>query len=176
MMRTVRDLLENLFGCSGLFLIGAFSSETSFFLNCRSWWYSSWRLKLVDHFSCTLTASSRIQIPFYKSDIISWRADVLTFQWQVDSMRADRRHQRHVSRLRHPFPSALTTSRLASLADLFSPTPIFFFPFSTNGFWSQPISYISLNTNTCTLTDSTFALGGISIPCSFFTSHFSLAF
>ena len=31
-MRTVRDLLENLFGCSGLFLIGAFSSETSFFL------------------------------------------------------------------------------------------------------------------------------------------------
>ena len=31
-MRTVRDLLENLFGCSGLFLSGAFSSETSFFL------------------------------------------------------------------------------------------------------------------------------------------------
>ena len=90
-------------------------------------------------------------------------------------MRADRRHQRHVSRLRHPFPSALTTSRLASLADLFSPTPIFF-PFSTNGFWSQPISYISVNTNTCTLTDCTFALGGISIPCSLFTSHFSLAF
>ena len=38
-------------------------------------------------------------------------------------------------------------------------------------------SYISLiNTNSCTLTDCTFALGGISIPCSLFTSHFSLAF
>ena len=91
-------------------------------------------------------------------------------------MRADRRHQRHVSRLRHPFPSALTTSRLASLADLFSPTPIFF-PFSPIRILVPAYKlYISLNTNTCTLTDCTFALGGISIPCSLFTSHFSLAF
>ena len=36
--------------------------------------------------------------------------------------------------------------------------------------------YISLNTDSCTLTACTFALGGISIPCSLFTSHFSLAF
>ena len=30
---------------------------------------------------------------------------MLTFQWQVNWWRADRRHQRHVSRLRRPFPS-----------------------------------------------------------------------
>ena len=58
----------------------------------------------------------------------------------------------------------------------FSPTLIFLSFFSQCGSWSQATSYIALNTNSCTLTDCTFALGGISIPCSLFTSHFSLAF
>ena len=102
---------------------------------------------------------------------------MLTFQWQVNSWRAVRRRQRHVSRLCHPFPSPLTTSRLASLADLFSLTPIFFFPFSPIRILVPAYKlYISLNTNSCTLKDCTFALGDIIIPCSLFTSHFSIAF
>ena len=71
---------------------------------CRSWCYSSWQLKLS-------RSPYLHKYFFYKSDIISscwhpwWELDVLTFQWHVNSWRADRRHQRHaVSRLCHPFP------------------------------------------------------------------------
>ena len=86
-----------------------------------------------------------------------------------------RRHQRHLQAPPpfHPFPSP--DPRLAFFF-FFSPTLIFLSFFSQCGSWSQATSYISLNTNSCTLTDCTFALGGISIPCSLFTSHFSLAF
>ena len=92
----LRNLLENLLRCSlssSPVTRSTFSSETSLFPS-----------------SPKLT-SSRIQIFFTKTDIISscwhpWREnDVLTCQWQVNCCRVDRWHQRHVSRLRHPFPS-----------------------------------------------------------------------
>ena len=46
----------------------------------------------------------------------TWRVDV---SMTVKCWRADRRHQRRVSRLRLPFPSPETIARLASLADFF---------------------------------------------------------
>ena len=69
-----------------------------------------------------------------------------------------------------------TTSRLASLADFFFlPTPIFFiFPpmrILVPGYKLYISKYKFMHAYECT-----FALGGISIPCSLFTSHFSLAF
>ena len=70
-----------------------------------------------------------------------------------------------------------TTSRLASLADFFFflPTPIFFiFPpmrIPVPGYKLYISKYKFTHAH-----ESTFALGGISIPCSLFTSHFSLAF
>ena len=65
---------------------------------------------------------------------------MLSFQWQLVCRRVDRRHQRHVSRLRHPFPSQ-STARFASLVDFFfSRTPIFFSLFSQCGAWSQASS------------------------------------
>ena len=67
-----------------------------------------------------------------------------------------------------------TTSWLASLADFFLPTPISF-PFSMRilvpGYKLYISEYKFMHAYECT-----FALGGISIPCSLFTSHFSLAF
>ena len=61
-----------------------------------------------------------------------------TLQLQANYWRADRRHQRHVSRLRLPFPQSPVPTRLASLAD-------FFRPISHKGAWSQansPWAYI----------------------------------
>ena len=67
-----------------------------------------------------------------------------------------------------------TTSRLATLADFFLPTPISF-PFPVrilvSGYKLYTSKYKFTHAYECT-----FALGGISIPCSLFTSHFSLAF
>ena len=91
----LRNLLENLLRCSlcsSPVTRSAFSSETSLFLFAEAY----------------LISNSNI---FYKTDIISsrwhpwWEHDVLTCQWQVNYWRTDWWHQRHVSRLRHPFPS-----------------------------------------------------------------------
>ena len=81
---------------------------------------------------------SNSNIYLCKSDIISsrwhpwWELDALTFQWQVNCWRADRRHQRHVSRLHHPVIPLL---RLL-LCSLRRPNFFFahadFFPFSPN--------------------------------------------
>ena len=98
----LRDLLENLFCCSPprsqrcIFLWNVLISLR------RSWCYTGCR-------SLCLHSYSNI---FFQSDIsISsrwppwWELDMLTFHWQVNFWRVDRRHQRHVSRLRYPFPS-----------------------------------------------------------------------
>ena len=70
-----------------------------------------------------------------------------------------------------------TTSRLASLANSFNSPRRFFSFFPQCGSLSLATSYISLNTPAFMHAyECTFALGGISIPCSLFTSHFSLAF
>ena len=115
-MRTVRGILENLFGWSSTAERGAFFLLNVFISLCCSWWYSSWR-------------SFRIQISFFfffflqkrHNKLTCWRVDIM-FQWQVNCWRADRRHQRHISRLRHPFPSPdYLSARFA--------TPSFF-PFS----------------------------------------------
>ena len=91
----LRNLLENLLWCSlssSPVTRSTFSSETSLFLFAEAYFISNSNI-------------------FYKTDIISSRwhpwgeNDVLTCQWQVNCCRVDRRHQRHVSRLRHPFPS-----------------------------------------------------------------------
>ena len=103
----LRDILENLFDCSFLVTRGTFSSETSLFLFAEAAVTPVGNQSQVDLFACTIT-SFRIQIFFYKSDVISslwhpwWELEVLTFQWQVNYWRVDQRHQRHVSRLRHP--------------------------------------------------------------------------
>ena len=105
----IRDLLENLFDCYSPAEHGAFSSETSLFLlagagGTRVVDLSSVDLstsfpglsptrptereivgenpgnEVIDRFVCTLTASSRIQIFFYRSDIKSCRAELLKFQ------------------------------------------------------------------------------------------------
>ena len=101
---------------------------------------------------------------------------MLKFQWQVNCWRADRRHQRHVfspppfSLPRLPLGSLRSPILLIAHADFFS-----FFP--QCGSLSLATSYISLNTPAFMHAyECTFALGGISIPCSLFTSHFSLAF
>ena len=101
------DILENPFDCSSLVARGTFSSETSLFLFAKAAFTPAGNRSQVDLFACAIT-SFRIQIFFYKSDIISslwhpwWELDVLTFQWQVNYWRVDQRHQRHVSRLRNP--------------------------------------------------------------------------
>ena len=128
MMRTVRDLLENLFGRSSTAERGAFFLLNVFISLCCSWWYSSWRLKLSRSLclhSYGFISNSNI---FYKSDIISWRAEVLKFQWQVNCWRADRRHQRHVSRLRHPFsfPDYLSARFARRFFFFFQPRRYFF--------------------------------------------------
>ena len=82
----------------------------------------------------------------FKSDIITsrwhpwWEHDVLAFQWQVNCCRTDRRHQRRVSRLRHPFPSPdyLSARLFFSLAD--------FLPFSPN---AEPGSRLERPSTTC---------------------------
>ena len=75
------------------------------------------------------------------------------------------------------FPSQ-TTSQLASPADLFSfffnHADFFLFPpmrILVPGYKLYISKYKFMHAYECT-----FALGGISIPCSLFTSHFSLAF
>ena len=88
---------------------------------------------------------------------------------------ADRRHQRHVSRPCHPFPSPdYLTDRLARQF-FFRPSSFFsfFFPMRilVPGYKLYISKYQFIHAYKCT-----FALGGISIPCSLFTSHFSLAF
>ena len=102
----------------------------------RSWCYSIWRSELSRSLCLHNYFISNWNI-FLQSDIISsrwhpwWKLDVLTFQWQVNCWRADRRHQRHVSRLRYPFPSPdYLSARFAHLF-FFLPTPIFC-PFSDN--------------------------------------------
>ena len=104
---------------------------------------------------------------------------MLKFQWQVNCWRADRRHQRHVSRLRHPFsfPDYLSArfARRFIFIFFFQPRRYFFlFPpmrILVPGYKLYLSKYKFMHAYECT-----FALGGISIPCSLFTSHFSLAF
>ena len=61
--------------------------------------------------------------------------------------------------------------------DSFNRPRRFFSFFPQWGSFSLATSYISLNTPAFMHAyECTFALGGISIPCSLFTSHFSLAF
>ena len=118
--------LENPFDCSSLVARGTFSSETSLFLFAKAAFTPAGNRSQVDLFACAIT-SFRIQIFFYKSDIISslwhpwWELDVLTFQWQVNYWRVDQRHQRHVSRLRNP---SLSPDYLSARF-----TPQFFFLF-----------------------------------------------
>jgi len=90
------------------------------------------------------------------------------FQWQVNCWRADRQHQRHVSRLRHPFssPDYLSARFARRFFFLFPPMRIL-----VPGYKLYISKYKFIHAYECT-----FALGGISIPCSLFTSHFSLAF
>ena len=133
MMRTVRDLPENLFGRSSTAERGAFFLLNVFISLCCSWWYSSWRLKssrsLCLHSYGFISNSNIFSFLFFfflpkrRNKLACWRVDII-FQWQVNCRRADRRHQRHISRLRHPFPSPdYLSARFA--------TPIFF-PFSLN--------------------------------------------
>ena len=56
--------------------------------------------------------------------------DVLTFQWQVNCWRANLRHQRHVSRLRHSFPSPDWLSARFARRFFFFTLAYFFPPFS----------------------------------------------
>ena len=124
MMRTVRDLLENLFGRSSTAERGALFLLNVFISLCCSWWYSSWRLKLSRslclHSYGFISNSNIFSFLFLQklhNKLTCWRVDII-FQWQVNCRRAERRHQRHISRLRHPFPPQ-TTSRLASPRRLF---------------------------------------------------------
>ena len=66
-----------------------------------------------------------------------WELDVLIFQWQVNCWRADRRHQRHVSRLHHPFSSPdYLLARFARRFFFFTNADFFSF-FPQCGAWSQ---------------------------------------
>ena len=125
------DILENPFDCSSLVERGTFSSETSLFLFAKAAFTPAGNRSQVDLFACAIT-SFRIQIFFYKSDIISslwhpwWELDALTFQWQVNYWRVDQRHQRHVSRLRNPSLSPdYLSARFAPQFFFFSPMLIF---------------------------------------------------
>ena len=80
-----------------------------------------------------------------------------------------------MSSVRHPFSSPDYLSARFARRFFYSPTPIFFlFPPMRNlvpGYKLYISKYKFMHAYECT-----FALGGISIPCSLFTSHFSLAF
>ena len=137
------DILENPFDCSSLVARGTFSSETSLFLFAKAAFTPAGNRSQVDLFACTIT-SFRIQIFFYKSDIISslwhpwWELDVLTFQWQVNYWRVDQRHQRHVSRLRNPSLSPdYLSARFA---------PQFFFFFFANADFCSFLAWSQANT------------------------------
>ena len=83
---------------------------------------------------------------------------------------------RQVSRLRQPFPSPdYHSTRFARRFFLFGPRRFFFlFPpmrILVPGYKLYISKYKFTHVYECT-----FALGGITIPCSLFTSHFSLAF
>ena len=68
-----------------------------------------------------------------------------------------------------------TTLRIASLANFFF-ARAHFFPFFPNADPSPRLQAIYLKYQFIHAYKCTFALGGITIPCSLFTSHFSLAF
>ena len=92
--------------------------------------------------------------------------------------RPDRRHQRHASRLRHPFsfPDYLSARFARRFIFIFFQPRRFFFLFPpmrilVPGYKLYISKYKFMHAYECT-----FALGDISIPCSLFTSHFSLAF
>ena len=93
MMRTVRDLLENLFGRSSTAERGAFFLLNVFISLCCSWWYSSWRLKLSRSLclhSYGFISNSNIFSFFFfffflqkrHNKLTGWRDDII-FQWQV---------------------------------------------------------------------------------------------
>ena len=109
-------------------------------------YYFSWRAKLSRSLCLHSYFISNSNI-FYKGDIISslwhpwwWELDVLTCQWQVNCWRADRRHQRHVSRLLHPFPSPdYLSARFAhQFFFLFPPMCIAW----SQAYWGQSNHYI----------------------------------
>ena len=88
----------------------------------------------------------------------------------------DRRHQRHVSRLRHSIssPDYLSARFARQFIFFLSNADFFLFPpmrILVPGYKLYISKYKFMHAYECT-----FALGGISIPCSLFTSHFSLAF
>ena len=132
---TLRDLLENLFDSSYPVEHPAFSSETSLFHFAEAGVTPIGGRSQVDLFVCTIT-SSRIQIFFYKSGIISsrwhpwWELDVLTFN---DKLIA-RRRIGGIKNIMPPGSATLsppqTSSRLASLADFFFFRHADFFSFS----------------------------------------------
>ena len=95
---------------------------------------------------------------FYKSDTISWRAELLTFQWQVNCWMADRRHQRHVSRPCHPFPSPDYLTDRVARQFFFRPSSFFSFFFPMRILVPGYKLYIS-NTNSFTLTNVPLHLG-----------------
>ena len=103
------------------------SAPRVFISLCQSWCYSScWS---------ELSRSVCLHSYFILNRIISshwhwwWELDVLTFQWQVNCWRVDQRHQRHVSRILHPFPS-LRLPLAAHFAHRLSFSPArFFSPF-----------------------------------------------
>ena len=80
----LRDLLENLFDSSSPVEHPAFSSETSLFHFAEAGVTPIGGRSQVDLFVCTIT-SSRIQIFFYKSGIISSRyADFFSFSHHAE--------------------------------------------------------------------------------------------
>ena len=92
MIRTVRDLLENLFDRFSTAERGAFFLLNVFISLCCSWWYSSWRLKLSRSLclhSCGFISNSNIFSFFFffflqkrHNKLTGWRVDII-FQWQV---------------------------------------------------------------------------------------------
>ena len=125
----LRDLLENLFGCSSPVARDAFSSETSLCLfaeaNVTPFGDRSFNL-----FACALT-SSTIQIFCYKSDIISSRWHPW---WELDFDISLLEGGSAVSKafLQAPPPFPLPRLPLGSLR-----SPMFFSFFHQCGAWSQ---------------------------------------
>ena len=96
----------------------------------RSWCYSSWWSKLSRSLCLNSYFISNSNIFFTKRHN---KLTLTSIDSQVYYWRADRRHQRHVSRLRHIFQSPYYLSARFARPFFFSPTPTFFlFPLIPN--------------------------------------------
>ena len=132
MMRTVRDLLENLFGRSSTAERGAFFLLNVFISLCCSWWYSSWRLKLSRSLclhSYGFISNSNILLQRRHNKLTCWSVEISMTSLLLEGGSAASKACLQLGSATL-FPPQ-TTSRLALLADfLFAYAD--FFHFSPN--------------------------------------------